>query len=174
MRIESAARQRGPVAVLLSTLDRRFWVTAVLAGLGSLIVLGAPTAVIPNPLFTRMLPTEPINLMVLLLSAPLMGLLIATYLAPAPGHARDGDRDAGRSSATLAGIGSFLAIGCPVCNKIVVAVLGISGAINVFAPLQPLIGVLSLVTLSVTLAWRLRRRAHGCATCAGIASASPD
>jgi len=33
------------------------------------------------------------------------------------------------------------AIGCPICNKLVVALLGVSGALTCWAPLQPLIGV---------------------------------
>lgn len=49
------------------------------------------------------------------------------------------------------------AIGCPVCNKIVVALLGASGAISWFAPLQPILGVLGLmlaVSALVVQRWR--------------------
>lgn len=52
-------------------------------------------------------------------------------------------------------------IGCPVCNKIALVLLGTSGALTVFAPLQPVIGAGSLVLLAATLGWRLSLRARG-------------
>lgn len=63
----------------------------------------------------------------------------------------------------MGGIAAFVAIGCPVCNKIVLLALGTTGALNVFAPIQPLIGLASLVILAATVRWSLRRRAAGCA-----------
>jgi len=48
----------------------------------------------------------------------------------------------------------------------VVAALGVSGALTVFAPLQPVIGAASVALLAVTLAWRLRDRVRGCPRCA--------
>ncbi|MBA2756694.1 MAG: hypothetical protein H0U37_04550 [Chloroflexi bacterium] len=147
------------------TLSPRLWAVAGLMTLLSLIVLGVPSAVIPNPFFIRMTPTEPFNVAVWLLSAPLAGLLIATYLV------RDGERsdvhtDTGTKRVTLGGVGAYLAIGCPICNKVIVAVLGVSGALDVFAPMQPLIGAASVGLLAATLAWRLRMRARGCTRCA--------
>ncbi|MGK2850332.1 MAG: hypothetical protein ACSLFN_05395 [Candidatus Limnocylindrales bacterium] len=149
---------------LWPTLDRRFWVVSVLGTVASAIVLGVPSAVIPNPFFVRMTPTEPVNVVVWLVSAPLAGLLVATYIART-GTVRDPHADPGTGQVTIGGVGAFLAIGCPICNKIIVAVLGVSGALNVFAPLQPLIGALSIALLAGTQAWRLRARARGCERC---------
>ena len=70
-------------------------------------------------------------------------------------------RAEGTTLGTVAGLGTFLAIGCPVCNKIALVLLGASGALTVFAPLQPLIGAASLGLLAGTLAWRFRLRARG-------------
>src|SRR3970282_1369511 len=72
--------QPGSLAALRSTLRGRFWVVAGLATAGSLLLLGVPTAVIPNPLFIRMTPTETFNVVVWLASAPLIGLLLATHV----------------------------------------------------------------------------------------------
>lgn len=154
------------VAALRSTLDERFWIVAIAATAGSLLLLGIPTAVIPNPLFVRMTPTETFNILVWLGSAPLIGLLIATYVHPPRVALRgeDGERGAGR--ATLGGVAAYLAIGCPICNKVIVAALGVSGALSYFAPLQPIIGAGSLALLGATLAWRLRDRARRCERCA--------
>lgn len=158
--------QPGSLAALLSTLDGRFWLVAALATAGSLLVLGVPTAVIPNPFFIRMTPTETFNVVIWLASAPLIGLLIATYVRP-PRHAIRHRRDEpGAGRATLGGVAAYLAIGCPICNKVVVAALGVSGALSIFAPLQPLIGAASVALLGATLAWRLRARARRCERCA--------
>lgn len=158
---------------LWSTMDRRFWVAAILGTLASAIVLGVPSAVIPNPFFVRMTPTEPVNLLVWLVSAPIAGLLVATYVArTGTGQDPHTGADAGAGTVTVGGIGAFLAIGCPICNKIIVGVLGVSGALTVFAPLQPLIGGLSIALLAGSLAWRLRARARGCARCGSGAEAT--
>ena len=151
-------------------LDGRFWLTALVATLASFAILGIPTAVIPNPWFIRMTPTEPFNVATMVLSAPLMGVLTATYLARPSGASPAPTEGGGR--ATIGGVAAYLAIGCPICNKIIVAVLGVSGALNVFAPVQPLIGAGSVLLLSATLIWRLRRRSEDCARCAPAANSS--
>lgn len=56
---------------------------------------------------------------------------------------------------------SVLAVGCPVCNKLVVLLLGVSGALSWFAPAQPLLAVLSVILL----AFGLRRRLRGEVSC---------
>jgi hypothetical protein len=156
-------------------LDRRFVGWAIAWGLGSLIVFGLTSAIIPNPVFGRQIPPEPFAIAVWVLSAPLMGLIGATYSAPrlagsattgasiaAPLQPADAvaERRAGRLG-TVAGFGAFLAIGCPVCNKVALVLLGTSGALTVWAPLQPIIGAASLVLLAATLAWRFRSRRAG-------------
>ncbi len=153
-------------------LDLRFWIVAMIGTIAAALALGVPTAVIPNPFFGRMTPTEPVNLVVWLASAPLMGLLVATYLARTPARDVDIHEASGGGRMTAGGIAAFLAIGCPICNKVVVAALGVSGALNVFAPLQPLIGAASVALLAGTLLWRLRMRSRGCERCVPLAAAT--
>ncbi|MEW6223266.1 MAG: hypothetical protein AB1627_01420 [Chloroflexota bacterium] len=154
-------------------LDRRFlgWTLAWTAI--SLIAFGLVTAIIPNPVFGRQIPPQPFAYWVWLASAPLMGLVGATYTAPprdpAPAVAaplRPATTPQGRTLGTIAGLGAFLAIGCPVCNKVALVLLGTSGALTIWTPLQPVIGGASLVLLAATLAWRFRLRRSGgaCAT----------
>lgn len=156
----------GSIAALLSTLDARYWFVALASTLAAGLLLGVPTAVIPNPFFVRMTATEPFNVLVWLASAPLLGLLIATYVRP-PNHALGREAfEQGAGKTTLGGVAAYVAIGCPICNKIVVAALGVSGALNIFAPVQPLIGAASVALLGATLTWRLRDRARRCERCA--------
>ena len=154
---------------LAPTLDGRFWLAALGAGIVSLLAFGLVAAIIPNPVFGRTVPPDGAQVAIWLASAPLMGLLAATYLArPAcveVVHAAAADDGSGSAAATLGSMATFFAIGCPVCNKIVLLALGTSGAMNLFAPIQPLLGAASITLLAVTLAWRLRRRARGCAAC---------
>jgi len=155
-------------------LDGRFIAWAIAWALVSLLAFGLVAAIIPNPVFGRQIPPEPFAMAVWLVSAPLMGLLGATYSAPAIPAATatrlmpliiepaDGaSHRQGTTLGTVAGFGAFLAIGCPVCNKVALVLLGTGGAMTVFAPLQPLIGAASLVLLAGTLAWRFRLRARG-------------
>lgn len=145
----------------------------------SLLAYGLVTAIIPNPVFGRQVPPEPFAYGVWLLSAPLMGFIAATYSGVAagavgPGRAQvlvpAGDATAtalpsieGRTSSVgmIASIGTFLAIGCPVCNKIALVLLGTSGALSIWAPIQPFLGAASLALLALTVAWRVRQMNTG-------------
>lgn len=149
---------------LRDSLDRRFWLAALLGTLGSLLLLGLPTALIPNPVFGRQIAAEPWTYWVWLASAPLAGLVLATYAVPAPASAGATAATDGPSGtlASLAGLGVFLAVGCPICNKVALMLLGTSGALAVFGPLQPVLGAASLVALAATLWWRLRTRGRAC------------
>ncbi|MEV4258726.1 hypothetical protein AB0J52_36675 [Spirillospora sp. NPDC049652] len=48
-----------------------------------------------------------------------------------------------------------LAVGCPTCNKLVLVLVGSSGAMTAWAPLQPLLGSLSVALLAVATVRRL-------------------
>jgi hypothetical protein len=136
-----------------------FWTVVAVAA------FGVTAAIIPNPIFGRGTPPEPFAIAVWLASAPLMGIVMATYFAPMPdtGPVAFGPsvRRDGTTLGTLGGFAAFLAIGCPTCNKIALILLGTSGATSIFGPIQPVIGAASLALLAGTLVWRLRLRARG-------------
>ena len=50
---------------------------------------------------------------------------------------------------------SFLAVGCPVCNKIALLALGTTGAINYFVPIQPYLGLIGILLLLYAVQKRL-------------------
>jgi hypothetical protein len=119
------------------------------AGALTLLIVGLPTAVIPNPWFTRMTPTRPQDYLFLGLTVLLAAAIGATYALPAACSLQEGKMMAG-------GLLSVLAIGCPVCNKVVVLLLGVGGALTYFEPLQPVLALASLALLGVALVLRLR------------------
>lgn len=165
-----------PRAFLSLILDARYLAWSAAAAVLGLVAFGLVSAIIPNPVFGRQIAPEPFAIIVWLVSGLLMGLLAGTYLAPAPampaafpapGGTIAVEADAGsaaRSTSALGyagGLAAFLAIGCPVCNKVALVLLGTSGALSIWAPLQPLVGLASVGLLAASLAWRLRMRARG-------------
>lgn len=141
----------------------RQWFAALAAALGSLVLLGVPTVLIPNSFFTREVPPTVWSYPVWILTSILMGLLIATYVRPVRGkrpgtdaEAPDPNREKGTRFGMVGGAFAWFAIGCPVCNKIVLLLLGTSGAMTWFAPVQPFLAALALALTSVALAVRLR------------------
>lgn len=226
---------RASARTLAEVADRRFLARAAGWSVLALVAFGLVAAIIPNPVFGRSVPPAPFAIAVWLLSAPLMGLIAATYgrlsglpvagpavavplgrgstavpaTAPAaggpdasgsPGRLSGPDVSGepgawapigsatsvafsgavspmvsgaatatvsgaapqrGTMSATVGSVAAFLAIGCPLCNKIALLLLGASGALTIWAPLQPVIGAASLVLLAGTLAWRLRLLEQG-------------
>ena len=127
---------------------QRQWLTAVVGAVAVALAVGLPTDVIPNPLFGRPVDITWWSYPSLAITSVLGGLLLATYVAqPQPvTHERRG---------IAGGLLGFFAIGCPVCNKLVVIALGTSGALDWFAPTQPILAVLSMVLLAVALRQRL-------------------
>jgi len=90
-------------------------------------------------------------------------LLFATYLRPGDEVEADDDGGLDRPGrfGGLGGLLAFFAVGCPICNKVVVIALGTSGALTWFAPVQPYLGVVALGLL----AWALRVRLRGEVAC---------
>lgn len=136
---------------------RKQWLVAVLAALAATAVMGLATAVIPNPVFVRMIPTPWWAYPVWIASAVLIGLIAGTYVAPFRQEETGGQRRRSIGGAVLA----WFAVGCPTCNVLAVAALGTSGAVSWFQPLQPVLAVASLVLLGFALRSRLRNAA-GC------------
>jgi hypothetical protein len=128
---------------------RRWWV-ALGATAATLLVIGLPTDVVPNPVFGRSIEVTWWSYPALLAAAILGGLLAATYIRT--GGAADRTARVGGVGGVLA----YLAVGCPVCNKLVLLALGTTGAIQWFAPVQPFIAALGVALLAWALLVRLR------------------
>ena len=139
----------GTVATL-RRLPPTTWLRVLLVAAVVYVVIGIPTDVVPNPVFGR--PTVPVRWwdpLVLGVSAVLMGLVIS--IRPADLGV---DQPSTERGTLLGGVASLLAVGCPTCNHVVVAVLGTSGALSFFQPIQPWLGVASIALL----VWLVRRR----------------
>lgn len=146
----------GTLALPLRALggwSARRWIVAGLVAAVVAVVTGIPTDLVPTSLYTRMTPIPWWSWIFWGATAALGGLLAASYV-----------REAGGGSAVSpvgGGILSFLAVGCPICNKLVVAALGVSGALTYFAPVQPLLGAAGVALLAYAL-WRRLAVAKAC------------
>ncbi|MEU4257641.1 MULTISPECIES: hypothetical protein [Streptomyces] len=140
------------------------WVAAAGGAALTTVLVGVPTAVVPSPLFSRSVPVQWWNHPVLAATAVLAGLVLATFLrlphggpdgSGAPEDHGDPSAKAAGRLGSVGGLLSLLAVGCPVCNKLVLVLLGTSGALTYWAPLQPLVAVLSLALLAEAALRRL-------------------
>ncbi len=128
---------------------RRWLVAAGTAALTYLVV-AIPTDLIDTPVFSREVPPTWWAQPVLVITAVLAGLLTATYVSRPDGPNRQNTARLGGAGAIV----SFFAVGCPVCNKLVLVALGTSGAMQFFEPIQPYLAAASIALL----AWALTRR----------------
>jgi hypothetical protein len=131
----------------------RFVLAFALGAVATALLIGLPTDVIPNDLFGRMTPVRSYDVPVLVAVSVLSGLLIASHVAVSGGACPV--RRTGTAGTVGAAVG-WLAIGCPVCNKLIVLALGTSGALSWFAPAQPWLAAVSVLLLVAALAWRWR------------------
>ncbi len=133
---------------------QRFMVWKALAGgagmgLAVLLLVGIPSGVIANPFFVRPLEARPTDYVFLAVITALAVALGATYGVPRSCSPQD-------SKALGSGLLLFIGIGCPVCNKVVIALAGASGALTYFEPIQPLFSLAAVVLMGVALALRVR------------------
>lgn len=131
----------------------RHWAVAALVAGVAALAMGVPTGIVPTSLYTRMTPVTWWDYPVWAGSAVLAGLIAATYLRAGGVPNAAPDRSRRTVGATL--LATF-AVGCPICNKLVVGLIGVSGALSYWAPLQPVLGVLSVALLLTGLTVRLR------------------
>ncbi|MCY3618809.1 MAG: hypothetical protein OXH67_07235 [Acidimicrobiaceae bacterium] len=145
----------------LLELPRATWPRAVLFAGVAAVLIAVPSDLIDTPIFGRPVEVRWIDYVILAVTSALIGLIFA--IRPEPADPVDTavseelavtvDRQGTRT--IWGGFVSFLAVGCPVCNQAVVALVGVSGALSWWAPVQPFIGLLAVGLLLYTLRKRL-------------------
>ena len=164
--MDSVQRSRVPAWRGVTSWPRRRWLVALGAATAFVLVVAVPTDLIDTPVFGREVPPTWWAWPGLLVSSVLGGLLVATYVAlpGRPGQTDDleqPDVPATRRGGWVGAALTYFAVGCPVCNKLVLLALGSAGALTWFEPVQPLLQVLAIGLL----AWALRRRLRGEVAC---------
>ncbi len=128
-------------------------IRAVTAGAATLLLVGVPTDILANPWFGREIPVRWWEYPVLGATVVLTALWFGLQNSPS---------DRSRTAAPAAGVMlTVFAVGCPVCNKLVLVTIGASGALGWWAPLQPILAVFSLALLAGAVLYRWRGRPCG-------------
>ena len=157
-RLRAVPATTARAAAALRTWSRRQVTVAAAATAAVAALIGLSTVLIPNPVFGREIASLWWNYPVWLLGSVLAGMLVATYVR-APGTTPDAaDLDVVDPPSRLGmagGVLTWFAVGCPVCNKIALLALGYTGAIQWFAPLQPVLAVLAIALTGYALVQRL-------------------
>jgi len=143
----------------LQMWSTRQWAIGIVGGFILSVVVSIPTDVIPNPFFTRSMAVTWWSYPVVIATGVLGALLVGSYVRNddvPPAHDEQLERSSrlGLIGATL----SFFAIGCPVCNKLVLLALGASGTMTWFAPFQPVLAIASVVLMAIAVRMRLRNQ----------------
>jgi hypothetical protein len=136
---------------ILRAWSIRRWITVAVSAIITVLVISIPTAVLENSVFGREIAVTSWSVPVIVITSILSGLLFATYVKNDSANTEDTSLKIGTAGAFF----SFLAVGCPVCNKIALVALGYSGAMNYFAPVQPFLAFAGVAILTYALIMRL-------------------
>ena len=139
----------------LLALPRATWPRAVLFGAVAAVLIAVPSDLIDTPIFGRPVAVRWIDYVILAVTSALIGLIFAIR-PEAAGSSELAEATERQGTGTIwSGFVSFLAVGCPVCNQAVVALVGVGGALSWWAPVQPFVGLLAVALLLYTLRKRL-------------------
>ncbi len=115
-----------------------------------IVLLGTPTALIPNPFihYIRMTPVTWLDYFFLLTTGILLSANVIVFL----------EKKTKKEGAIFGGgFLGFLAFACPICNILLVSLLGATFILEFIEPLRPLFGIASIVILLATLYLQLRQ-----------------
>lgn len=146
----------GDLLAAVAAMGPRDWMRAGFAAVVTFVVLGVPADIIENSVFGRPIPVRALDVIILLVSSLSTGLIVGLRPPELPDAPEDRPMFAGAFV-------TFFAVGCPVCNRFVVSLIGTSGALNWFRPLQPILGLAAVLLLLVALRRRVTTFAR--ATC---------
>ena len=131
-------------------LNANAWLKGVALALASFAVLGTIAALWENPFFVRMTPAGALEIALLALTAALLGLYVAIR-RPA----------CSVKGATAGGVLGFVGVACPVCNKLLVFLVGSELLLTYFEPVRVFVAAAGVVILALAIAreWALQRMA---------------
>ena len=105
-------------------------------GVGTFLLFGVVTGLLPNPVYVRMVERTPADYLFLLATAAFAAVFVyQRSLTDDP----IGDRYAAGGI-----VGGFLAFGCPICNVVLLSLFSSSALMTYFDPLRPVLGAVSV------------------------------
>ena len=139
----------------LGALPRATWPRGALFAAVAAVIIAVPSDLIDTPIFGRPVEVRWIDYVILAITSALIGLIFAIRPQAVESSELASITERQGTRTIWGGFVSFLAVGCPVCNQAVVALVGVSGALSWWAPVQPFVGLLAVGLLLYTLRKRL-------------------
>lgn len=124
---------------ILKKENIRFFIIGVISAIIIFFLFGIPTDVIPNKLYTRMIPSTSLDLFFLSIISLMLGTYTGLFF-----YLRYKKKKQSNAAAYAGTGGSFLAISCPICISLLVWVFGAAVLMAYLEPLRPYIGFLSI------------------------------
>lgn len=118
----------------------------IAAAVAMFVVLGTLAALWTNPLFMRMTPTGGFELALLLLQSILAGVYVGLPQSPC-----------GKRTAGAGALIGFVGIACPVCNKVLVLLIGSALLLEYFEPVRLYVALAGAALLAVAVWVKLTR-----------------
>jgi len=131
-------------AIIRQTTAKQ-WLAGIAVALGMFALLGTVAALWENPIFIRMIPADGWETGLLAILSVISGLYVVIRRPFCSNKA-----------ANTGGIVGFIAVACPICNKILMLVFGGELLLSYFDPIRihvALIGVI-LTLWAVSVEWR--------------------
>ena len=135
-------------------ITRTAAVKGAAVSIGSFLLFGFVTGLLPNPVYVRMVPRTLFDYTFLILTSLFAGIYVAQQ--PTVDRSKD-DRFA--LGSTIVG---FLAFGCPICNVFLLALFSNSMLMTYLDPYRPLLGVVSVVLFAGLLYYRYQQDCESC------------
>lgn len=110
------------------------------------VLLGTVAALWSNPFFTRMTPAGAFETALLLLQSLLAGVFVGLPQSPC-----------GKRTAGAGAIIGFLGIACPVCNKLLVLLIGSALLLEYFEPIRLYVALGGALLFAVAVWLKLAR-----------------
>lgn len=131
---------------MATTVSVRNYARGVAAAAAMFVVLGTVAALWTNPLFTRMTPAGGFEIALLLLQSVLAGAYVGLPQSPC-----------GKRTAGAGAIIGFLGIACPVCNKVLVLLIGSALLLEYFEPVRLYVALAGAALLALAVWLKLAR-----------------
>lgn len=130
----------------MTTVSARDVARGLAVAAAMFVALGSVSALWANPLFMRMTPTGGFEIALLLLQSALAGVYVGIPRV-----------SCGKRTAGAGAIIGFLGIACPVCNKVLVLLIGSALLLEYFEPARLYVALTGAVPLAAAVWIKLPR-----------------
>lgn len=138
----------------------KFVLIGILSGIIILLAIGIPTEIIPNDVYTRMIPVTFLDIFFLIVISVMLGVYIALFF-----YLKEKKKKQKIFSAYGGATGGILAVSCPICIKLLVLIFGTTALMTYLEPARPYIGFLSIGLIGYGLFTQIKMVKKSCEVC---------